>query len=103
MKYKIQEIAKIIGATNRTLNDSMIDRLLIDSRMLSFPESTLFFALKTQTNDGHRYIPELYRLGVRSFVVNHEPPETRMIITKLTAARYAGTIRYGCFPKSSNA
>ena len=66
MKYKIQEIAKIIGATNRTLNDSMIDRLLIDSRMLSFPESTLFFALKTQTNDGHRYIPELYRLGVRT-------------------------------------
>ena len=79
MKYKIQEIAKIIGATNRTLNDSMIDRLLIDSRMLSFPESTLFFALKTQTNDGHRYIPELYRLGVRSFVVHHEPPETRMM------------------------
>lgn len=79
MKYKIQEIAKITQATHRTLNDCMIDRLLIDSRMLSFPESTLFFALKTQTNDGHKYINELYRLGVRNFVVTHEVPETRMM------------------------
>lgn len=58
MKYKIQEIAQIIRATHRTLNDGTIERLLIDSRMLSFPESTLFFALKTRTNDGHRYISE---------------------------------------------
>lgn len=79
MKYSIQEIAKIIRATHRTLNDGVIERLLIDSRMLSFPETTLFFALKTRTNDGHRYLFELYRLGVRSFVVNHEPAEARMM------------------------
>lgn len=34
MKYKIQEIAQIIRATHRTLNDGTIERLLIDSRML---------------------------------------------------------------------
>ena len=83
MKYTIQEIAKIIRATHRTLNDGVIERLLIDSRMLSFPETTLFFALKTRTNDGHRYLFELYRLGVRSFVVNHEPAEARMMPTSL--------------------
>ena len=43
--------------------------MLTDSRSLSFPEETLFFALKTQRNDGHKYIDDLYRRGVRNFVV----------------------------------
>ena len=30
---------------------------------------TLFFALKSTRNDGHRYIEDLYRRGVRNFVV----------------------------------
>ena len=57
------------------LNDCRIDHLLIDSRTLSFPESTLFFALKTRRNDGHRFISELYRLRVRNFVVSRIMPE----------------------------
>ena len=40
--------------------------------MLCFPEETLFFALKTQRNDGHQYIEDLYRRRVRNFVVNGE-------------------------------
>ena len=38
-----------------------------------FPEETLFFALKTKRNDGHKYIPDLYQKGVRNFVVNEIP------------------------------
>lgn len=49
--------------------------LLTDSRRLSFPEQTLFFALKTQSNDGHRYIADLYSLRVRHFVVSELPQE----------------------------
>lgn len=51
-----------------------IDWLLTDSRSLCFPETTLFFALESQRNDGHRYISDLYRRGVRAFVVKHLPP-----------------------------
>ncbi len=47
--------------------------LLTDSRSLCFPEETLFFALKTQRNDGHRYIQDLYNRGVRQFVVEQVP------------------------------
>lgn len=44
--------------------------LLTDSRQLgSEPAQTLFFALKTAKNDGARYIPNLYKKGVRYFVV----------------------------------
>ncbi len=49
--------------------------LLTDSRQIGSPQAlipaeTLFFALRTAKNDGARYIPELYRKGVRMFVVS---------------------------------
>ena len=48
--------------------------LLTDSRQLGSsqapkPAETLFFALRTAKNDGAKYIPELYKQGVRLFVV----------------------------------
>lgn len=50
-----------------------INWLLTDSRSLCFPLETLFFALVTPRGDGHRYIPQLYRSGVRAFVVQEVP------------------------------
>lgn len=55
--------------------DAGIDWILTDSRSLCFPEETLFFALKTKRNDGHKYIPELYGRGVRNFVVSDLPKD----------------------------
>lgn len=75
MKYSIKEIAKVINAKTTKLQDAAISSLLIDSRRLSFPEKSLFFALKTKTNDGHKYIKELYNLRVRNFVVSEIHPE----------------------------
>ena len=71
MHYSIEKIASLIGARLEGLREDArrIDWLLTDSRSLAFPESTLFFALRTRTGDGHRYIADLYRRGVRSFVV----------------------------------
>lgn len=74
MNYSIKEIAGIIGAKNDKLADDTISILLTDSRRLSFPEQSLFFAIRTKTNDGHKYIPELYKLRVRHFVVSEIPP-----------------------------
>lgn len=45
--------------------------LLTDSRSLSEPAVTVFFALCTEHNDGHRYVLDLYEKGVRYFVVQH--------------------------------
>lgn len=73
MTYTIDEIAQVIGAQRKGTADAKINWLLIDSRSLCFPEETLFFALKTEKNDGHKYLDELYRRGVRNFVVEHLP------------------------------
>ena len=75
MEYAIKDIARIIGAQADRLNDDKISLLLTDSRRLSFPEESLFFALRTKTNDGHKYIGELYKLRVRNFVVSEMLPE----------------------------
>jgi alanine racemase len=69
MKYSIIKIATLIGARRVGDTDAQIGWLLTDSRSLCFPEETLFFALKSARNDGHKYISDLYRRGVRNFVV----------------------------------
>ena len=75
MKYKIEEIAKILGINNINLKETSISILLTDSRQVFFPGETLFFALTTPNNDGHKYIAELYDQQVRNFVVSKIEPE----------------------------
>lgn len=73
MDYSIEKLAEMAGAKRFGTTEARISRLLTDSRSLSFPEETLFFALKTDRNDGHRYIDNLYQRGVRNFVVSALP------------------------------
>lgn len=73
MTYSIEKVTTLIGARRYGDNDMNIGFILTDSRSLCFPEETLFFALKSKRNDGHNYIPELYRRGVRNFVVTDVP------------------------------
>jgi alanine racemase len=73
MTYNIVKIATLIGARRYGTTDANIGWLLTDSRSLCFPEQTLFFALRTKRNDGHKYIEDLYRRGVRNFVVESLP------------------------------
>lgn len=73
MRYSIEKIITLTGARRTGEADASIGWLLTDSRSLCFPEETLFFALRSGRNDGHNYIPDLYRRGVRNFVVEHVP------------------------------
>ena len=71
MKYNISEIISALGIKHKkSVHDSLITILLTDSRKLSNPDETIFFALTTKTNDGHKYIDDLYTQGVRNFVVS---------------------------------
>ena len=76
MIYPIEKITTLIGARRYGSTEVSVRWLLTDSRSLCFPEQTLFFALRSQRNDGHRYIEELYQRGVRAFVVE-QVPETQ--------------------------
>lgn len=68
--YLISEIKdKINSISSSVFKDEEINTLLIDSRKLSKPENVLFFAIKGNRLDGHKYINELYKKGVKNFIV----------------------------------
>ncbi|MFT4023847.1 MAG: bifunctional UDP-N-acetylmuramoyl-tripeptide:D-alanyl-D-alanine ligase/alanine racemase [Flavihumibacter sp.] len=72
--YNLDDIALFTGG--RWLvrgTDSRIEHLLTDSRRLLFPATSLFFAIKTASRNGHQYIQRLYDKGLRSFVVSEAP------------------------------
>ncbi|MBP9724093.1 MAG: bifunctional UDP-N-acetylmuramoyl-tripeptide:D-alanyl-D-alanine ligase/alanine racemase, partial [Bacteroidia bacterium] len=70
MSYTALSIAPLINGRLLSSDDeSNILHLLTDSRKVTQPESSLFFALTSERNDGHKYIEELYSKGVRNFVI----------------------------------
>lgn len=80
MNYSISTIAQILHLPNPKISASKISILLTDSRSLTYPEETLFFALRTRNNDGHRYLHDLYEGGVRNFVVEHIPVTMQNVV-----------------------
>ncbi len=69
----LTQIISALGATPLSaspVGEAELLHLLTDSRQLGAePEKTIFFALRTDKNDGAKYIPELYCRGVRHFVI----------------------------------
>ena len=65
------EIASVVRTTQYNINNpsSVISTLLTDSRKLTEPLGTIFFAIRTKQGDGCRYVNDLYKRGVRNFVV----------------------------------
>ncbi len=65
--------------------DTAIDHLLLDSRKIFSPSTSLFFALRGPRRDGHQFIPELYKKGVRNFLISEKTdvsvfPEANFIL-----------------------
>lgn len=72
MAYRIQDIAQILRADATIYADAPIEHLLIDSRKIVFPATSLFFAISGPRRDGHQFIKEVYERGVRNFVVRKD-------------------------------
>ena len=70
-----QETAALLGTPLREVTEREITEISVDSRSVTRPEGTLFFALKGVNHDAHDYIPALYGRGVRCFVVSRLLPE----------------------------
>ncbi len=106
MKTNLNEIASVLGTSLKGENRD-ISLLLTDSRSLADPAKSLFFALRGASNDGHRYIADLYSRGVRSFVVESLPasasgmPEASWIIVPDTLKALQKVGAMGCRNASS--
>lgn len=80
MTYAISKIASILNVKNKPTKDAIISVLLTDSRKLTNPAETLFFALVTKNNDAHNFVSDLYLSGVRNFVVSKMKPEWQSFV-----------------------
>jgi alanine racemase len=68
--YTIQHIAELLNVKSfQVKQETRINTLLIDSRSVTSPDTSLFFALMAQ-RDGHDFIEDAYQAGVRSFVIS---------------------------------
>lgn len=80
MTYTISQIITVIKATPlQQTAEAGIEHILLDSRKLLFPATSLFFALGGPRRNGNLFITELYAKGVRHFVVDESLPENEII------------------------
>ncbi len=71
----MNHIAGVLGISE-DMGDQPVEHLLTDSRKLYEPHRSLFFALQGPRRDGHQFIGELYKKGLRAFVVSHVPGQS---------------------------
>jgi Alr-MurF fusion protein len=74
LNYSIEQIQQIVGGEFliRQNSPDTIEHLLIDSRKLLFPASTLFFAVNGPRRKGIAFVNELYNKGVCNFIVDEK-------------------------------
>lgn len=74
MPHSIRQIAEATGAVflQAPQPDAVIHHLLLDSRQVIFPETSLFVAIPGQRHNGHAYIRQVYDSGVRHFLVSEK-------------------------------
>lgn len=73
MNYSIDKIAEIVEGhiLNRGTCNSVL-RVLLDTRKISQPDSAVFVAIRGERYDGHRFVFEAYKAGVRTFLVDRD-------------------------------
>lgn len=71
--YEIEDFNAIIeGSFLQKADQPIIKHIVTDSRKFEFREGSVFFALTGSRRDGHSYLQEMHRKGVRIFVVSSE-------------------------------
>ncbi len=107
---KLSEIKQTIGTVATVTGDDDVEirYLLTDSRQLNVQRDdvqctknndvqctkaaqTLFFAIKTEKNDGAKYIPELEKKGVRAFVTGDALAALQLLAAHVRS-RFNGTV-----------
>lgn len=88
MKYLASEISHILGVPLRG-KDRDISRISIDSRKIRQASSTIFIGISGNVTDGHKYVSDAYKKGVRSFLVSQNielPDDAGIIVVDDTVA-----------------
>jgi alanine racemase len=70
INLSIEAFADIIGANLENENHEIIQLIAFDSRKISNPSNTVFFAFQGEFRNGHDFIQDAYNKGIQTFVVD---------------------------------
>ncbi len=91
--YTLQDISRIVeGDLIGNSDPQEIIYLIIDSRKIVFPKNSIFFAIHGPQHDGHQYLNDAIKAGVRNFIISNKknisntPPDCRFIVVNDTLA-----------------
>lgn len=70
MSWDSEKLARYLGVSHPAVSPQPVERILFDSRQYSAGSPLVFFALRGPHHNGHHHIAELYRKGLRVFVVD---------------------------------
>lgn len=74
MGYTVKDIVDILGNRGQIVSpEAQIEHLLTDSRNILFADRSIFIAISGKQHDGHNYLVDAYKGGVRSFLVEKMP------------------------------
>ncbi len=69
--YTIERFARYCRALSTEIKfEESIRHLVIDTRHYRHREGSVFFAIRGTHHDGHRFVEDIYRAGMRNFVVS---------------------------------
>lgn len=72
LEYRIDDIARFISGSIVGPETRLINVVLTDSRSSTLPVNAIFIALHGPNHDGHNYIRDLIRKGIKNFVVDQD-------------------------------
>ncbi|HEY4787452.1 MAG TPA: UDP-N-acetylmuramoyl-tripeptide--D-alanyl-D-alanine ligase, partial [Bacteroidales bacterium] len=72
-RYNLTQISDIVDGELTGNKELSFTYLLTDSRWVDFPYDSLFFAIHGVRHDGHKFVADMYKAGVRCFVVEELP------------------------------
>ncbi len=92
MTYSLEEIASACdGILSGANTNPVIQHLLIDSRNVNYTQNVLFVAIQGERHDGHLFIGDLYKKGIRSFLISNDSeshilncPDASFVVVKNT-------------------
>jgi len=75
MNYTAEQVANAIGGGISGNKELRVKQVLTDSRGIVSSPQSIFFAIEGTQHNGHNYIEELYKKGIRCFVVRYAPSD----------------------------
>lgn len=72
INLSIEAFAGVIGARLENENHEIIQLIAFDSRKISNPSNTAFFAFQGEFRNGHDFIQNAYNKGIKTFVIEQK-------------------------------